>query len=128
LFAGAAFSSSDILNGTHEVSAPKQLCCSHQTSDEDSNGWFAKAFMKWYKAILLTLVIFVLMLVAVQIDERGGHSLALLVSGVSAVWVAARSSSFGWGLFVMFLWPVAFPLFFIAKYQPAADDVTRTAP
>jgi hypothetical protein len=82
--------------------------------------------MKWYRAILLTLVIFVPMLVAVQIDERGGQSLVLLVSGVSAVWVAAQSSSFGWGLFVMFLWPIAFPWFLIAKYQPPADDVTRT--
>jgi hypothetical protein len=78
--------------------------------------------MKWYWAILLTLVIFLPMLVAVQIDERGGHSLILLVSGVSAVWVAANSSSSGWGLFVLFLWPIAFPWFFIAKYQPPADE------
>ena len=77
--------------------------------------------MKWYLAIPLTLVIFATMVLALQVNTTAGKFFSDLVIAVSGIWVAAQSSSFGWGLFVFLLWPIGFPCFLIAKYkQPPA--------
>ena len=37
------------------------------------------------------------------------------VFALFAIWVAADSSSFGWGLFVFFLWPIGYPSYLIER-------------
>jgi len=77
--------------------------------------------MKWYWAILLTLLILVACIAAVQVDRTSGGFFVHLVSAISGIWVAGKSSSFGWGLFVFFLWPIAFPCFLITRYRPISE-------
>ncbi len=84
--------------------------------------------MKWYWAILLTLLILTALVGAGSVNESGGKALAGLISGISAVWVAADSSSFGWGLFVMFLWPIGLPSCLIGTYEPRGTRIADTVP
>jgi len=77
--------------------------------------------MKWYWAILLTIVILGLMVAVLQVHGTEGQFFVHLVTAISGIWAAGRSCSFGWGLFVFFLWPIGFQCFLIAKYQRPAD-------
>jgi hypothetical protein len=73
--------------------------------------------MKWYLAIPLTLLIWAAVVTAVQVNATSGKVFAGFVTAISAIWVAAKSSSFGWGLFVFLFWPIGFPFFLIAQYK-----------
>jgi hypothetical protein len=73
--------------------------------------------MKWYLAIPLTLLILAAILAAVQVNADGEKALASVVAAILAIWVVSKSSSFGWGLFVLLFWPVGFPFFLIAQYK-----------
>jgi hypothetical protein len=75
--------------------------------------------MKWYWAILLTLLIFAADAAALHADPSGGKEFIHLICAISGIWAAGKSSSFGWGLFVFFLWPIGFPCFLISRYKPA---------
>ncbi len=73
--------------------------------------------MKWYWAILITVVILAVMIVLVN---KGGDAVGAFVRimvALCAIWAAGTSASVGWGLFVYVLWPIGFPWFLIAKYQ-----------
>jgi hypothetical protein len=73
--------------------------------------------MKWYWAILLTIV-FIGFFTALL--KMGGADAQWFVNGVIAifgVWAAGKSSSVGWGLFVLLLWPIGFPCFLISQYR-----------
>ncbi|MBC8868071.1 MAG: hypothetical protein H8E44_01570 [Planctomycetes bacterium] len=64
--------------------------------------------MKWYWAILATLAI---MIVVGWADVFLGGT-GFVISGavvLSAIWVAADSSSFGWGVLVLLFWILGFP-------------------
>ena len=65
----------------------------------------------------LTRLISAAMVAAVQVNPTSGKVLASFVTAISAIWVAAKSSSFGWGLFVFLVWPIGFPFFLIAQYK-----------
>ena len=73
--------------------------------------------MKWYWAILLTVIIFGLMVVLLQAGGSAVQSFVTLIAAISGIWAAGTSSSVGWGLFVFFLWPVGFPCFLIVRYR-----------
>ena len=66
--------------------------------------------MKWYWAITLTIAILAIF-AFVQVPTR----LAIVIIAVFAIWVAADSSSFGWGIFVLLLWPIAYPWYLIVR-------------
>ena len=67
--------------------------------------------MKWYWAIVMTLTI---LMFGVVVDPGTGFVFGGLVV-LSAIWVAADSSSFGWGMFVLLLWIVGFPLYLMQR-------------
>jgi uncharacterized membrane protein YccC len=73
--------------------------------------------MKWYWAIFLTLLILAVMVLVIQLHGTAGTFFVNLVCSVLGIWVAAKSSSFEWGLLVFLLWPIGFPWFLIAKYN-----------
>jgi hypothetical protein len=73
--------------------------------------------MKWYWAILLTLLILAVMVLVIQVNGTKGTFFINLVCAVLGIWVAGKSSSFGWGLFVFLFWPIGFPGFLIVKYK-----------
>ena len=77
--------------------------------------------MKWYWAILLTVSIFVLMVVLLQVGDTAVEPFVTLIVAISGIWAAGTSSSVGWGLFVFFLWPIGFPCFLIARYKRSPD-------
>jgi len=77
--------------------------------------------MKWYWAILLTVSIFGLMVVLLQVGDTAVEPFVTLIVAISGIWAAGRSSSVGWGLFVFFLWPIGFPCFLIARYKRSPD-------
>ncbi len=77
--------------------------------------------MKWYWAILLTLLILAPEVAAVQANPSRGKEFVQLICALSTIWAAGKSSSFGWGLFVFFLWPIGFPCFLITHYKPASE-------
>jgi hypothetical protein len=82
--------------------------------------------MKWYRAILLTLVILAALgILGMSFGDKAVESLGQLVAGISGVWAAAESGSFAWGLLVMFFWPVAFPWFLIARPRPEAQVMAK---
>jgi hypothetical protein len=74
--------------------------------------------MKWYWAILVTIGLLALM---VAMESAGTHSegsyFIHLMLAVTGVWAAGKSSSVGWGLFVLFLWPIGFPCFLMSQYK-----------
>jgi hypothetical protein len=67
--------------------------------------------MKWYWAILVTVAI---MIAVGMLPEQAAEGAAALVAAISAIAIAAHSRSWGWGIFVLFLWPIAFPCYMIA--------------
>jgi hypothetical protein len=73
--------------------------------------------MEWYWAILLTLLILTPMVMVIQVHGTHGTFFIHLVCSVLGIWVAGKSSSFGWGIFVFLLVPLGFPCFLIAKYK-----------
>jgi hypothetical protein len=80
--------------------------------------------MKWYWAIPLTLALFGLtVFVAYFRGVASAKNAVRVIITLSAVWAAAKSSSVGWGLFVLFLWPIGFPYFLIARYKRPPDPV-----
>jgi hypothetical protein len=77
--------------------------------------------MKWYWAILVTIVVFAGMGAVLQVGGAPAEKLVHLALAVFGVWAAGTSGSVGWGLFVLFLWPIGFPCFLISQYrQPSA--------
>ena len=71
--------------------------------------------MKWYWAILTTIV---LLAMATFIDVRGGGGLAFATTALvvlSAIVVAADSSSVAWGMFVLLIWPLGLPWYLIQR-------------
>ncbi len=66
--------------------------------------------MKWYWGITLTVAILAI-IVFFEVPDR----LAIAIIAVFAIWVAAESSSFGWGIFVFLLWPIAYPWYLIVR-------------
>jgi hypothetical protein len=77
--------------------------------------------MKWYWAIALTISILAIFAFVDDIPER----LVITIIAVFAIWVAADSSSFGWGIFVFLLWPIACPWYLIVrpKVLPSEEPV-----
>jgi hypothetical protein len=68
--------------------------------------------MKWYWAITLTVAI-----LAIVVFAEVSEGLVLAIIAVFAIWVAADSSSFGWGIFVFLLWPIAYPWYLIVRRE-----------
>ena len=77
--------------------------------------------MKWYWAILLTVIISGVMVALLQVGGTAGQPYVTLLVTISGIWAAGTSSSVGWGLFVFFLWPIGFPSFLIAQYKRSPD-------
>ena len=78
--------------------------------------------IKWYWAIALTISILAIFAFVDDIPE----SLVIAIITFFAIWVAADSSSFGWGIFVFLLWPIAYPLYLIVrpKVLPSEEQAT----
>ena len=72
--------------------------------------------MKWYWAILQTLGIITL-LCLIELIAPIPPRLATGIIAFFGIWAAADSSSFGWGLFVFLLWPIAYPWYLIVRYN-----------
>ncbi len=82
--------------------------------------------MKWYWAILLTVIILGLMVVLLQAGGTAVERYVTLIVAISGIWAAGTSASVGWGLFVLFLWPVGFPCFLIVRYKRSPEvDYTQ---
>jgi hypothetical protein len=77
--------------------------------------------VKWYWAILLTVIIFGLMVVLLQVGGMAMEPYVTAIVAISGIWVAGTSSSVGWGLLVFFLWPIGFPCYLIARYKRPPD-------
>ena len=75
--------------------------------------------MKWYWAMLVTLAI---MIVVGMLPGNAAANAAMLVSAISAIAIAAHSRSWGWGIFVLFLWPIGFPCYLIAGRTESGVD------
>ena len=73
--------------------------------------------MKWYWAITLTVAI-----VAIFALLEIPTSIVTIVVGVFAIWVAADSSSFGWGIFVFLFWPIAYPWYLIVRPEVLSGE------
>ena len=73
--------------------------------------------MKWYWAILITVVILAGMIEMLNIGGTHAKEFIDIALAVFAIWAAGTSGSVGWGLFVFFLWPIGFPCFLIKQYQ-----------
>lgn len=70
--------------------------------------------MKWYWAILLTIAIMALGYpTAVVGNDEQLTTVVLFLTATSAIWVAANSGSFRWGLLVFALFPLFFPWYLI---------------
>jgi len=63
--------------------------------------------MKWYWAILQTLGIFILLCLIEWLKPMPPRLIVGIIALVG-IWVAADSLSFGWGVFVFLLWPIAY--------------------
>jgi|GraSoiStandDraft_14_1057315.scaffolds.fasta_scaffold2143970_1 hypothetical protein len=72
--------------------------------------------MKWYWAILLTIVILSGLVALLQIGHSEAEWFVHFVVAIFAVWAAGKSASVGWGIFVLLLWPIGFPCFLISQY------------
>lgn len=77
--------------------------------------------MKWYWAILLTMAILGGMAAVLQIGGAKAEWFIHFVVAIFGVWAAGKSSSVGWGLFVLLLWPIGFPCFLISQYRPPSN-------
>lgn len=87
--------------------------------------------MKWYWAILLTILIFIGQVVLFLNAGPKGELCVQFVVAIFGIWAAAKSGSLGWGLFVFFVWPLGFPCFLINRYKmpsTAASQVTGANP
>jgi hypothetical protein len=73
--------------------------------------------MKWYWAILLTILILGGLTALLEIGGPKAEWSLHFVVALCAVWAAGKSSSVGWGLFVLLLWPIGFPCFLISRYR-----------
>ncbi len=72
--------------------------------------------MRWRLAILLTCgLLGASFLMMAFVSYETGLMIILLALTVSAIWIAADSGSFGWGLGALFLWPLFFPAYLIEK-------------
>jgi hypothetical protein len=71
--------------------------------------------MKWYWAILQTIIIFAVLLLVGPTEPTKAAGFGSFVFALFAIWVAADSSSFGWGIFVFLLWPIAYPWYLIVR-------------
>lgn len=79
--------------------------------------------MKWYWAVLLTLGIFVLLGALGVISPRPiPQSFYTMALATCAIWVAADSASFGWGMGVLLCWCIAFPIYLIHRPEVKAGS------
>lgn len=62
----------------------------------------------WFWAILITVVLAIVCGYFDMLAGGDGKVVGFLVA-VSAIWVGVDSGSFGWGIFVLLLWPLGFP-------------------
>ena len=70
--------------------------------------------MRWYWAILLTIAILALAYpTAVVGNDEQLTGVVFVLTGTSAIWVAANSGSFRWGFLVFVLFPLFFPWYWI---------------
>ena len=80
---------------------------------------YKQSWVKLYWAILTTIGLLAAacaidVLIAYQIGgERVIAPWALVI--LSAIWVASDSGSFGWGLFVLLLWIIGFPMYLFQR-------------
>lgn len=73
--------------------------------------------MKWYWAILITIGLLVGMAALLQAGGTLADNYIQMFLAIFGVWAAAKSGSVGWGLFVLFLWPIGFPCFLVSQYR-----------
>ena len=78
------------------------------------HGFFRLRTMRWYWAILQTIAIFTPLYLLASIRPMP-ESIISFILAAFAIWVAADSSSFGWGIFVFLVWPIAYPWYLIVR-------------
>lgn len=67
--------------------------------------------MKWYWAILLTLALIAVM----PLGPTENRAIIVAIVAISALWVAADSAPFCWGLAALILWLPCFPWYLIVS-------------
>ena len=77
--------------------------------------------MKWYWAILVTIALLGCLAVVLTVGGNAGDWFVRFVVALTAVWAAGKSSSVGWGVFVLLLWPIGFPCFLISQYRRVSN-------
>ncbi len=77
--------------------------------------------MKWYWAILLTIVILSGLGALLQIGGAKAEWFMHFTIAVFAVWAAGKSGSVAWGLLVLLLWPIGFPSFLFSQYRRSSE-------
>ena len=70
--------------------------------------------MKWYWAILQTIAILTV-LTFVKLVAHIPEDIIFIFIALAAIWVAADSSSFGWGMCVILFWPLFYPWYLIKR-------------
>ena len=74
--------------------------------------------MRRYLVILVTIGLLAIPFVMAinGADDSGVDTImTAIVVGISAIWAGVNSSSIGWGLFVVFFWPIAFPAYLLKQ-------------
>ena len=77
--------------------------------------------MKWYWAILLTIALLACLALVLNVGGSAAEWFVHFVIALTAVWAADKSSSVGWGVLVLLLWPIGFPCFLISQYKRSPD-------
>ena len=86
--------------------------------------------MKWHWAIGAFLVTGAVLGCFTAVLEVGGAGqqarwFVQFAVTLTAIWAAADSSSLGWGLFVLLLWPIGFPCFLISYFAQRSDPLPK---
>jgi hypothetical protein len=86
-----------------------------------------KQGMKWYWAILVTIAVLGCFTAVLEIGGGGQKArwYVQFAATLTAIWAAAESSSLGWGLFVLLLWPIGFPCFLIRYFAQRSDPLPK---
>jgi hypothetical protein len=77
--------------------------------------------MKWYWAIPVTIALLGCLALVLDVGGRAAEWSGHFVVARTAVWAAGKSSSVGWGVFVLLLWPVGFPCFLMSRYNRSSN-------
>ena len=81
--------------------------------------------MKWYWAILLTIGLLALPYGMVLNGANiGVDKIFTAIVIISAIWAGVNSGSYNWGLFVFFVWPIAFPAYLIFGKSSSESGVS----